>query len=286
MRHALPPAIVVVIIFAVGTALTIRHISNHLSKATKQFFEESESLPTIPVDVALPREIESLAILASNLTSKLVAYKHRQEDFSDRAAHELKNSIGILTLSADKLQTDESLLPRKIISLLSKSADRLLLLSSSKTPAPPSQQPLQLDALSRQVIAELAPIAIRDGKSISLKIDAPTPSFGSDLVVSTTLITLISGILSNCEQNTNIRVVVGPGASLKITSDAIMLNLPTVHKLNGDRSSLSMPPGGFAPAWLDLALVAAEAQGGSLIYSTVGCDNSFILTLPEWRSSR
>jgi len=34
MRHALPPAIVVVIIFAVGTALTIRHISNHLSKAT------------------------------------------------------------------------------------------------------------------------------------------------------------------------------------------------------------------------------------------------------------
>ncbi|WP_155839852.1 hypothetical protein [Hyphomonas jannaschiana] len=288
IRHILLPTFVFVTLFASGTALAISSIAKQLRATDSLFFHGlyNTSRFHLPQDLT-PCEIRPLAGVVNDLTSKLATYAHRQEAFADDASHGLKNALAILSLSIDQLPGSESRLLRKLISVLSEKVDRSLLLSRSYASDQPLRfQPTHIDALARQVVAELAPTAIQTGKSISLAVDNPIPFSGSNKAISAALSLLVADLLSNCPEGANVNVTVGPGACFTIESGNIQSTLDAIQKFMDFDLPSNKAFGGSALTRLFIAFCIIEAEGGDLLCNTAANSPSLILTLPEWQSSQ
>ena len=118
---------------------------------------------------AVPREIAPLVGAVNAALSRLDEGYEKQRRFIAAAAHELRTPIAILRL---KLETSPDAETRKLtgdVARLSNLAEQLLDLH--RLDHEPQRDPVDMVALVRRVVADLAPVLLSSGKTVEVLVD-------------------------------------------------------------------------------------------------------------------
>ena len=172
---ALVPVLVVLISIAV--AHSVRPLRQVAERVRARHATALDPIPETP----LPEEIRPLAAAMNDLLARLSAARQREQAFLGDAAHELRTPLTALRLQLEALlgATDENE-RRRSAQALSAGLDRagrlveqLLTLSRQDSARAAQMQPVALDALARDVIQELIPLA--DARRIDLGLAQSSP---------------------------------------------------------------------------------------------------------------
>ena len=266
-EHVIIPFSVFVLLFGTGALLVVRRVEQQLKNVAREVCEAAQDLRSYqtPGD-ALPSELKPFTDAVNVLTARLEAHARRQESFAADAAHELKTPLSILALSLDKLSAEEAAPLKAQVRALSEMVDQLLLLARSNSPDLVQRRSL-IDpaALTRRVVAELAPAAFQAGKSLSAEQDSPRPFRGLEEAVAASLRTLIDNALRAAAEGTEIIVKAGPGPRLTVIDGGTGLNGDELDRLRARGVRADRAPGGAAGLGLAIADRIAEAHGGELV---------------------
>lgn len=141
---------------------------------------QPQALHAVVVDGA-PSEMVPMVDALNGLFVRIEALMESERRFTADAAHELRTPISALRMQAQVAQgeTDDVLRRHALAALLegcdraARLVDQLLTLSRLEAGTLPAGQPVDLSAVARSVVSELAPQAIQKHQSIA--VDAPEP---------------------------------------------------------------------------------------------------------------
>ena len=266
-EHVLVPFGVFVFLFGAGALLVVRRMEAQLKEIANDVCKAAKELRSFQApDDALPVELKPFTDAVNVLTARLEAHARRQEAFAADAAHELKTPLAILAVSLDKLPAEEAAPLRTQVRALSDMVDQMLLLARSNAPDMAQRRSvIEPGALARRVVAELAPAAIRAGRTLSVEEQAPTSFRGLEEAVAASLRTLIVNALRAAPEGTEVIVRAGPGASLTVIDGGEGLAPEELNRLKARGIRADRAPGGTAGLGLAIADRIAEAHGGELV---------------------
>jgi two-component system OmpR family sensor kinase len=221
------PVLALFIWLTVGRALTPLERLTGLVKARRV-----DALDELPA-TRLPDEVRPLVLALNDLLGRLRAALERERAFMADAAHELRTPLTALHLQMDMLTHAHGEAERQAaMDTLSAGVQRAIrlveqMLSMARaepraTPAP--HRPVRLDALARESVAELVPLA--DARGIDLGVvEAPAVSVAGD---ADGLRTLLRNLIDNAVRYTpsggRVDVAVAPaghgaGPALVVSDD-------------------------------------------------------------------
>ena len=139
-----------------------------------------DSLQPLALDGA-PAEMAPMIDALNNLFERIGSLMESERRFTADASHELRTPIAAIRTQAQVAlgETDDALRRHALHNTLAgcdraiRLVDQLLTLSRLEAAAVPEMANIDLSALARQVVADLAPKAI--GKGQTLELDAPQP---------------------------------------------------------------------------------------------------------------
>ncbi|WP_315856053.1 HAMP domain-containing sensor histidine kinase [Rhizobium leguminosarum] len=164
----------------------------------------------------VPREIGPLVRAVNEALDRLDESYNRQHRFIASAAHELRTPIAILRMKIDAA-TDmglRSLLPD--VSRLATLSEQLLDLHRLDNGAPSDR--IDLVALARSVVADLAPVLIASGKAIEVIVEQPGKIMGNTGSIERALTNLIQ---NGVEHGGNEVIVRVNGTSLEVEDNGV-----------------------------------------------------------------
>ncbi len=264
--HVIIPVSLFLVLFGVGAYIVIRRLKRQLMALSEDVLAATETRASYHAPShSLPSEIRPFAEAINHLTKQLECHARRQEAFAADAAHELKTPLAALALELDKLSVEDATRLRKQVNTLSDMVDQLLLLARSNSPdLRDAQRPIDPVALGRAVVAELAPKAIRDNKSIHFAAQLPLEFLGLEDAVGAALRTLAINALRAVPAGGEVRIVAGPGASLSVFDTGNGLAADVLEQLKARGVRADCAPGGAAGLGLSIADRIVEAHGGEL----------------------
>lgn len=189
LRAVLPPLVVLPLLLLLLWWLVRRGL-RPLRRLTRDIGRRHPAnlspLPGVQVE-----ELSPLTTELNRLMRALADALEREQQFTNEAAHELKTPLAVLRihvenalLASDDAHRDQSL--HKALLALTRS-DRLIqqLLTQARLD---NQQdieriPLRLDRLLRDTLAELAPLALEKGQTLSLNADVEAPFDGQPVLL-------------------------------------------------------------------------------------------------------
>lgn len=264
--HVLLPLGVLVSLAVVGAVIVVRIVARQLrtaAEAADRAAQRGDSF-TAPVE-SLPLEVRPFAAAVNALTARLEDQARRQESFAADAAHELKTPLAILALEMDSLPQEQAAPLRAQVRALSDLIDQLLLLARSNAPEGAARQ-ARIDpaAACRRLVAEMAPRAIQQGRSLAFEDRGAAPVAGLEEAVVSAVRTLVVNALRVTPEGGEVVVAAGPGPIVAVLDGGPGLDADTLEglKARGVRADHAAPEG----AGLGLAIAdrIAEAHGGEL----------------------
>jgi signal transduction histidine kinase len=167
-----------------------------------------------------PREVLPLVRGFNAALDRLASELGRRKRFIADAAHELRTPLAVVALRVEKLQdgTDKQELRRglgRLVHLVSQMLDIERLSLSGR-----ERLLVDLAAIARDVVADLAPTAIKSGYELSLEApDAPLMVLGDAHAISRALTNLIGNAIVHGGDAGQIRVVVGKDRTIDVVDD-------------------------------------------------------------------
>jgi len=169
------PLLALLIWLAVGHALKPLGRLTGLVKA--RGVHSSEPLPQTP----LPEEVQPLVAALNELLERLNAARERERDFMADAAHELRTPLTALYLQLGTLTRAGSAAERAAamqelaegVQRAIRLVEQLLALAREAPRQSPPREPVALEPLAREVVAELVPLA--DARHVDLGLSAAQP---------------------------------------------------------------------------------------------------------------
>jgi signal transduction histidine kinase len=232
--------------------------------------------------LAAPTELRPLLGAFNGLLARVEDGAQRQRLFTANAAHELRTPVAILQARVDSLPEaapERAALARDLrrMTLL---LDQLLAVARlGQAETLQEATPIDLAALARRVVGDMAPLAIRSGRSLALEAGTAVSVRGHAQALESALGNLVENALRAEPPGGTVVVVVGPGARLAVVDHG-----PGVAE--AERSFL------FEPFWrredgsrgtgLGLAMVreVARLHGGTAeVCETAGGGATFTLRL-------
>ncbi|HEX9946008.1 MAG TPA: HAMP domain-containing sensor histidine kinase [Allosphingosinicella sp.] len=196
-----------------------------LSRALRPLAAEAASiLPREPArrldEEKAPRELLPLVRGFNAALDRLASELGRQRRFIADAAHELRTPLAVVSLRVEALadETDRQELRRglgRLVHLVSQMLDieRLSLSGRERSPA-------DLAAIARDVVADLAPTAIKSGYDLSLEApDEPVMVTGDAHAISRAVTNLIGNSVAHGGGAGQIRVAVGADRTIEVTDE-------------------------------------------------------------------
>ncbi len=266
---------------------------NRVSRAAK-----SIDTTTLNTRLALrgPHDpLKDLADAFDAMLDRLEVGFQRERRFASDASHELRTPLAIMRTNLDVVRANPSATINdyyvvagrleRSLTRMEQLADQLLVLAGEAEPS--AMEPVSLDALVRDVVAELHPIAQRQG--ISLTVDAPHRLYvnGQEALLRRAVDNLIANGIQYNRPNGSVfaRLFLRDSCPVVAVSDT-GLGIPPDHQTRiferfyrVDRSR-SRAHGG---AGLGLALVAEIARwhGGAVtVSSSPGAGSTFEILFP------
>lgn len=196
-----------------------------LSRALRPLAAEAASiLPQEPerrlCEEKAPRELLPLVRGFNAALDRLASELGRRKRFIADAAHELRTPLAVVALRVEALEdeTAKQELRRglgRLVHLVSQMLDVERLSLSGR-----ERLPVDLAAVARDVVADLAPTAIRSGYDLSLEApDRPVEIVGEEQAIARALTNLLSNAVEhggNCGQ---IVVSVSPGRTVEVADE-------------------------------------------------------------------
>lgn len=196
-----------------------------LSRALRPLAAEAASiLPQEPErrlgEDKAPRELLPLVRGFNAALDRLASELGRRKRFIADAAHELRTPLAVVALRVEALQdeTDKQELRRglgRLVHLVSQMLDVERLSLSGR-----ERSPVDLVTIARDVVADLAPTAIRSGYDLSLDApDAPVVVTGDAHAISRALTNLVGNSIAHGGGAGQIRVVVAADRTIDVTDE-------------------------------------------------------------------
>jgi signal transduction histidine kinase len=196
-----------------------------LSRALRPLAAEAASiLPQEPArrldENKAPREVLPLVRGFNAALDRLASELGRRKRFIADAAHELRTPLAVVALRVEALQdeTDKQELRRglgRLVHLVSQMLDIERLSLSGR-----ERLPVDLAGVARDVVAELAPTAIKSGYDLSLEApDAPVIVTGDAHAISRAITNLIGNSIAHAGGAGQIRVVVGADRTIDVIDE-------------------------------------------------------------------
>lgn len=214
----------------------------------------------------LPSEILPLAKAVNDALARLeTGYRH-QRDFSADVAHELRTPLAILGMRVEALADREAAaMLRADISKMSRIVEQLLQIADLEGLVGSSRDKTDLRLLGEEVVSAIAPIAIAQGKSISLTgTDHPVWVVGREEILVGALRNLIENAIHHTPAGTAIEVDVDAAGVIRVLDDGP--GIPEASRAlifrrfwRNDRS-----PGRGAGLGLSIVRKIAEMYNGSV----------------------
>ncbi len=238
-------------------------------------------------------ELNALASAFNGAQERLAGQLEREREFTRSAAHELKTPLAILRTHAEALREDIAAEKRgQYLDIVLDESDRmtrlvaqLLELSRFESGVPAAKEPLELDALVREVWEPLGLAVRQRGLRLTLELQ-PVRLEGDRERLKQAVGNLASNALRHCAAGGEIRVGLraeGGEAVLTVYNDGEQIageDLPHLFEAfyRGDKSR-SRESGGTGLG-LAIARAAAESHGGRCEAENRGRGVSFRIYLP------
>lgn len=164
------PFLLVLLLVSIVTVRSTLAPLRDLSRQAEAINPQAADL-RLPVD-GVPCEILPLVLAVNSALDRLEEGFRVQRDFTADAAHELRTPLAVLTAHIDTLpdrQVAASL--RRDVDTMSHLVEQLLRIAHAEALVIEPEDSADLCAIARDVAAYLAPMAIRDGRT--LEVDAP-----------------------------------------------------------------------------------------------------------------
>lgn len=195
------------------------------SRAIRPITAEAESMRPESLDRRLeerkaPRELLPLVRAFNATLDRLAAELTRRKRFIADAAHELRTPLAVVALRVEALE-DEGAKPElrrgieRLVHIVSQMLDieRLSLAGRER-------KPLDLVAVARDVVADLAPTAIKCGYELSLEApEAPVEISGDGHAISRAITNLVANAVTHGGQAGQISVVVSADRTIDVIDE-------------------------------------------------------------------
>jgi two-component system, OmpR family, sensor histidine kinase QseC len=222
----------------------------------------------------LPPELAPMANALNHQLHQLQALLERERRFIADAAHELRTPLAVLAIHASNARSaacdterDEALAYlEQGVARATRLASQLLTMARLK-PLTQVRKRLHLNACIREELAELAPLAIRQGVELVLLDDGPRQIFADPAAITVMLQNLVGNALHFSPRYSEIRLLLaghGDELELQILDHGPGVEPEQLSRLSDRFYSANTPNG----AGLGLAIVAlvVEQLGGRLRY--------------------
>ena len=290
-EEILPCFLPALVLAALVTWLTLRINLRPLRRASREASAVAADRPGQRMSTDhLSSEIRPVIDAVNRALSRLEDALSAQRQFTANAAHELRTPLAVLRSRVDSMEqgTMHATLARDI-DRMTRAVSQMLLTSRLQAKAEGEMARVDLAALVRDVVADLAPLAQSSGRDIALEVVSRPVVQGSAMALESAARNLIENALRFAPVDTAVWVQVGPDAVLSVMDHGIGIN---------DADKLHI----FEPFWraqaqrsngagLGLAIVreVAELHDGRIsVEDAPGGGAVFRLTLPKdaqsWRA--
>jgi signal transduction histidine kinase len=231
-----------------------------------------------------PREVAGLVEAVNEALARLAAALAAQRRFNANAAHELRTPLSVLRARIDALP--QSAERDGLVSgteRMARLVDQLLAMGRLEATAPEAPERIELGALARDVLAEIAPLAHRDGKDVALEAPARAEVLGERPTLEAALRNLVENALGHSPPGglVEVKVQAGPDARIAVADHGP--GLPPGDPARMTEPFWRAPDQRRAGTGLGLAIVAevARRHGGRLVAENrPGGGAVFTLVLP------
>jgi two-component system sensor histidine kinase QseC len=167
-----------------------------------------------------PAEMRPMLDALNALFERIAALLEAERRFTADAAHELRTPIAAIRAQAQvALGASEDGERRHALQATLQGCDRasrlveqMLTLARLEAEQAPAGAPVDLLALARRVLAELAPAALQQGQDLALEGERPCPVAGNETLLAVLLRNLVDNALRYSPAGARVRVSVGQAA--------------------------------------------------------------------------
>ena len=165
----------------------------------------------------LPAEILPLVQAVNRSLGRIEEGYSRERDFTANAAHELRTPLAVLKAHVETMSGLEDV-PALIEELngVERLVGQLLRLSQADNLVLRLDERADLAAVAKGVAEQLAPLALREGKSISLAEGGPLPVHGNADFLSLAIRNLVENALAHTPRGEAVEIRMGPGARVSV----------------------------------------------------------------------
>lgn len=240
-------------------------------KPLDEIITVAETAKTQPATVKLlpsrfPREVAPFVSGVNNLLGRVQQANEANANFAADVAHELRTPLTLLSLELDRIDhKDVPALKGEVIKM-QKLVHQLMLIAQidSDAVAEEQQEVIDLTHLADDVVAQMAPQAIAEGRALALEFDAPLPATGRQAAVAAALRNLVENAIRVTPAGGTVTITAGPDASLHVSDGG-----PGLGQMELDRLTNRLVRADSASkhgAGLGLSIVSkiVKAHGGTL----------------------
>jgi two-component system sensor histidine kinase QseC len=222
LRGMLTPMLLALPLLALALWWAVRRGTQPLRALGAQLRQRSpDSLLALQLPDA-PAEMRPMLDALNALFERIAALLEAERRFTADAAHELRTPIAAIRAQAQvALGASEDGERRHALQATLQGCDRasrlveqMLTLARLEAEQAPAGAPLDLLALARRVLAELAPAALQQGQDLTLEGETPCPVRGNETLLAVLLRNLVDNALRYSPPGARVLVSVSQAAGL------------------------------------------------------------------------
>lgn len=270
LRSLAWPALAISVVFGLliagAIAMSVSYISERLRSAAEAAARIDPKAPRglLPTEET-PAELMPLTTALNAALDQIAGNMETQRRFMNNVAHELRTPLTVMRGRVDALPNDQMRLALTTdisrLTTIVSSMLQLARLHSSELPF----EPLQLNAIARAVLADLAPLILDNGADVALEEEGERRALieANEPTVRAAIANLVDNALRHAKAKSTIMVKVIDGAVIEVADDGIGIAA-------SDRPQMTEPFNRMSPnstgAGLGLTIVRdiMAAHGGTL----------------------
>ncbi|MCW5746976.1 MAG: HAMP domain-containing histidine kinase [Alphaproteobacteria bacterium] len=218
MREVLP-VVGPILLLAIAIALyTLTKALAPVARAAEEANRITVDTMGRRLDTTVPAEIRPLVDAVNRALDRLDAGFDEQRRFTANAAHELRTPLALLRARLDGMaDTEAAAAIRPDLERMTRLIEQLLAVSRLDSHMPMAKTDVDLVGIAGGIVAGLAPLAVADGKQVSLTApDHPVRIHGNADALSAAIRNLVENALRFTPPGSAVEVVVADGPIVEV----------------------------------------------------------------------